>query len=188
MSSCSDRHFFFLFSLRHCVVLHSQTLPTPLSGSRARPQQKCMYLEARQYKAGTRAKHRVLGQPGQAVRRELGSNKKLGSWSLVDGHKSPIGWPVSIRHMWGCRDPFSLEQAWQTVTLWVAWPQAWAGRVGDFPALIFRRIAVDKEWDKWPKASVLGTATGSSCCYCGCRRNFYPNTLYRPGPLLQPPY
>lgn len=35
---------------------------------------------------------------GSGMRLKLGSNKKLGAWSLADGHKSPIGWPVGIRH------------------------------------------------------------------------------------------
>lgn len=92
MSSCSDRQYF-------AQTLRSVALPyafIPLLGSRARPLQKYMYLEAGQYKAGTRAKQGVLGS---GMRLKLGSNSKLGRWSLADGHKSPIGWPVGIRHM-----------------------------------------------------------------------------------------
>lgn len=92
MSSCSDRQYF-------AQTLRSVAFPyasIPLSGSRARPQQRYMYLEARQYKAGTRAKQRVLGWPGQACILSWAPTKSwvAGAWQMVTNPRLAGQWGI----------------------------------------------------------------------------------------------
>lgn len=97
MSSCSDRQY-FAQTLRSVAFLYASI---PLSGSRARPQQKRMYLEARQYKAGTRAKQRVLGWPGQACVLSWAPAKSwvAGAWQMVTNPRLAGQWASGT-----CRD------------------------------------------------------------------------------------
>lgn len=84
-------------SLRHCVALHSHTPPSLCQGPAHDLSRGTCTSKLGSTRPVQEPSEEYLGSPVRQ-RLKLGSNKKLGSRSLADGHKSPIGRPVGIRH------------------------------------------------------------------------------------------